>query len=111
MLTAVERTASEAVIIIQQVKAALLEIKRRIRDSYKFYSQDLINNLFNHPYTKIEYMERDLRVSRLTATNYLNELAEGGFLKKQKIGRTNYYINVALTSILTGESMQRPESV
>jgi Fic family protein len=109
MLTAVERTAAEAVIVIQQVKTALLETKRRIRDAYKFYSQDLINNLFNHPYTKIEYLERDLRVSRLTATNYLNELAAGGFLKKQKIGRTNYYVNVALTSILTGESMQRPE--
>ncbi|WP_345789192.1 Fic family protein [Luteolibacter sp. LG18] len=108
MLTAVERTASEAIVIIQKVKAALLETKRRIRDAYKFYSQDLINNLFNHPYTKIEFVERDLGVSRLTATNYLNELAEGGFLQKQKIGRSNYYVNVVLTSILTGESMQRP---
>lgn len=109
MLTAVEKTASEAIVIIQQVKTALLETKRRIRASYKFYSQDLINNLFNHPYTKIEFVERDLKVSRLTATRYLDALVKGGFLEKRKIGRSNYYINLALTSILTGESMQRPE--
>lgn len=73
-----------------------------------FYSQDLINNLFNHPYTKVEFIERDLKVSRLTATKYLEALVSGGFLQKQKIGRTNYYMNPALTSILTGESMQSP---
>lgn len=108
MLTAVEKTAAEAIIIIGRIKEALLETKRRIRANYRFYSQDLINNLFNHPYTKIEFVEKDLKVSRLTATRYLEELTGGGFLAKQKIGRSNYYINLALTSILTGESMQRP---
>jgi len=70
---------------------------------YKFYSQDLINNLFSHPYTKIEFIERDLKVSRLTATRYLELLTTGGFLKKQKIGRTNYFINPGLTSLLICE--------
>lgn len=45
----------------------------------------------------------DLNVSRLTATKYLDALADGGFLKKQKIGRANYYINLALTPILQRE--------
>jgi Fic family protein len=61
----------------------------------------LINNLFMHPYTKIEFVQRDLKVSRLTATKYMDMLHEGGFVKKQKIGRTNYYVNPALTGILT----------
>ena len=82
------------------LRAALLDAKHRIRAQYKFYSQDLINNLFTHPYTKIEFIERDLSVSRLTATKYLDTLAEGGFVKKQKIGRNNYYINLALNAIL-----------
>jgi Fic family protein len=63
----------------------------------------LINHLFYHPYTKIDFLERDLNVSRLTATKYLDTLAKAGFLKKEKIGRSNYYVNVALFRILTGK--------
>ena len=65
---------------------------------------DLINNLFMHPYTKIEFLQRDLQVSRLTATKYLDALAVGGFLQKQKIGRGNYYVNLALSAVLQGDS-------
>ena len=110
MLTAVERSASEAIATIHAINAALLDTKHRLRAQYKFYSQDLINNLFTHPYTKIEFIERDLKVSRLTATKYLNALSEGGFVLKQKIGRSNYYINVALNAILTGESMRNGDA-
>jgi Fic family protein len=76
-------------------------MKRRIRGDYRFYSQDLLNNLFNHPYTKISLIQKDLGVSRQTATRYLNELVEGGVLEKQRVGRTNYYINVPLVEALT----------
>jgi Fic family protein len=109
MLTAVEQSASEAITTIHAISAALLDTKHRIRTQYKFYSQDLINNLFTHPYTKIEFIERDLKVSRLTATKYLDALSQGGFLLKRKIGRSNYYINLALNTILTGEAMQGEE--
>ena len=106
MLDAVEQTATDAIDTIRAIKAALMDAKHRIRSDYKFYSQDLINNLFTHPYTKIEFIEQDLNVSRLTATKYLDALTEGAFLEKKKIGRTNYYINLALNEILTGESMR-----
>lgn len=100
MLEAVEITAQQTIVTVQAIKSALFDYKHRIRDGYKFYSQDLINNLFMHPYTKIEFVQRDLQVSRLTATKYLEALVEGGFISKQKIGRTNYYINLALNAIL-----------
>lgn len=100
MLTAVERTAAQTIRTVSAIKQALLDTKHRIRDGYKFYSQDLINNLFTHPYTKIEFVERDLQVSRLTATKYLEALTDGGFLQKLKVGRSNYYVNVALNAIL-----------
>jgi Fic family protein len=102
MLTAVERTATASVAMIQAIKALLLDYKHRIRERHKFYSQDLINNLFSHPYTKIEFVQRDLKVSRLTATRYLDALASDGFVQERKIGRINYYINVPLFGILTG---------
>jgi Fic family protein len=101
MLSAVEKTARESIATVQAIKTLLQDMKHRIRQQYRFYSQDLINNLFRHPYTKIEFVMRDLGVSRLTATSYLNQLTKGGFLHKQKLGRSNYYINVPLCRILT----------
>jgi len=101
MLEAVEQTATQTIRTIHAIKAALMAYKNRIRVGYKFYSQDLINNLFMHPYTKIDYIQQNLQVSRLTATKYLEALVDGGFVQKQKIWRGNYYVNVALTAILT----------
>lgn len=101
MLAAVESTASDTIRTVTEIKDALLDTKHKIRSQYRFYSQDLINNLFMHPYTKIDFVERDLKVSRLTATKYLETLVEGGFLDKMKVGRSNYYINRSLNDILT----------
>jgi len=100
MLTAVEETARQTIQIVSGIQIALLDYKRRIRVGYKFYSQDLINNLFMHPYTKIEFVEQDMSVSRLTASKYLESLTEGGFLEKRRLGRSNYYINTALYQLL-----------
>lgn len=102
LLEAVEQTAGQTIRTIHGIKDALFAYKHRIRNEYKFYSQDLINNLFMHPYTKIEFIERDLGVSRLTASKYLDALAAGGFVQKKKIGRSNYYVNLALNQILLG---------
>ncbi|MFA6013091.1 MAG: Fic family protein [Desulfobacteraceae bacterium] len=103
MLEAVEQTSQQTIAMVKSIAQALIDYKHRIREDHKFYSQDLINNLFYHPYTKIDFLEKDLNVSRLTATKYLDTLADGGFLKKEKIGRSNYYVNTALFRILTGE--------
>ena len=108
MLEAVEATARQAIGTIHAIKTALFDYKHRIRAGHRFYSQDLINNLFTHPYTKIDFVQRDLGVSRVTATKYLDALAEGGFVRKQKIGRCNYYINVALNAVLQGQAAPAP---
>jgi Fic family protein len=103
MLDAVEQTATQTLATIHAIKAALFDYKHRIRAQHKFYSQDLINNLFTHPYTKIDFLQRDLQVSRLTATKYLDALAASGFVQKQKVGRSNYYVNQALNQILLAQ--------
>jgi Fic family protein len=108
LLEAVEQTAGQTIHTVQAIKAALFGYKHRIRAGYKFYSQDLINNLFMHPYTKIEFVQRDLGVSRITATKYLDALTEGGFVQKQKIGRANYYVNLALNAVLQGPAPGTP---
>lgn len=101
ILTAVERTAEATLVTVQAIKRALMDYKHRIRRQHRFYSQDLINNLFRCPYTKIDFIEQNLKVSRLTARKYLEVLVKDGFLEKRKIGRTNYYINIALFRVLT----------
>ncbi|MDH4246200.1 MAG: Fic family protein [Deltaproteobacteria bacterium] len=101
MLAGVEKTSQHTIQLVQGIRDAMQFYKVEIRKGYKFYSQDLINNLFSHPYTKIGYVMRDLKVTRLTAAKYLDELAEAKFLSKQKIGRSNYYINNALYGLLT----------
>ena len=86
MLTAVEETARQTIEIVSGIQAALLDYKRRIRAGYKFYSQDLINNLFMHPYTKIEFVEQDMSVSRLTASRYLEALTRRRLSRKAEDG-------------------------
>jgi Fic family protein len=101
MLRAVEETATETVQLIGSVKELMQQYKHRIRENYKFYSQDLLNNLFKHPYTKIEFLQDDLGVSRITAASYLNKLAQDGLLEKKKMGTANYYINQQLFELFT----------
>ena len=79
--------------------------KKTIREGLpKIYSQDLINSLFRHPYTKIEYLKTDLNIVRKTAARYLDQLCEIGILNKNKIGKENYYFNVALIEQLKNVS-------
>jgi Fic family protein len=108
LLDAVEQTAGQTIATIHAIKAALFDYKHRIREGYKFYSQDLINHLFTHPYTKIDFVQRDLQVSRLTATKYLDALAAGGFMQKHKVGRGNYYVNLALSAVLQAPAGRAP---
>jgi len=102
MLEAVEVTATETISTVLSINAGLAEYENRIRAEFKFYSPALLSNLFNHPYTKIEFVEHDLKVSRLTATRYLDALATAGLLRKHRLGRGNYYVNVRLYEILAG---------
>lgn len=101
MIQGVERTSRETIELIIQIRELMMNFKHRLRNNYKFYSQDLLNNLFKHPYTKIEFLVADLKISRITAANYLNKLAEDGLLKKERIGTGNYYINEQLFKLLS----------
>ena len=101
MLKGIELTSKQTIKTIHDIKSIMRNYKHSIRSGYKFYSQDLLNNLFKHPYTRIEFIQNDLDVSRITAANYLNQLVEGGYLEKQKLGKSNYYINKTLFKLLS----------
>ncbi|MBI3789619.1 MAG: Fic family protein [Gemmatimonadetes bacterium] len=104
MLEAIEVTAREGIATVGAIRTALLDVKHRIRSAHRFYSQDLINHLFAHPYTRISALQGELGVSRVTATKYLDALVTDGILAKLKRGRSSYYVNRRLMRILTGRS-------
>ncbi|GAA3748957.1 Fic family protein [Flavobacterium ginsengisoli] len=102
MLEGVEQTSKQTILLIDGIKREMMTFKNKMRrDLPKIYSQDLLNNLFRHPYTKIEFVKNELNVTRVTATRYLNELVRVGLLDKHKFGRDIYYINTSLLMLLS----------
>jgi Fic family protein len=111
ILTGIEQTSKETIDLIVKIRKLMLKYKQGIRTQMpKVYSQDLLNNLFRHPYTKIEFVMKDLQVSRLTARRYLELLVSHRFLNKEKIGRSNFYINAPLFSLFIGEPVKVQET-
>lgn len=101
MLKGVEVTAIETISLVEGVKKLMAEFKTDIRGNLnKIYSQDLLNNLFRHPYTKISFLMEELNVSRLTATSYLKQLESRGLVVKFKFWRENFYLNEKLFNLL-----------
>lgn len=86
----------------------MLKHKQKIRQDLEgIYSQDLLNNIFRHPYTKISFLMNDLGVSRPTATKYLDELTAIGVLHKEKLWKESYYINTDLFKLLASVSAEK----
>jgi len=100
MLRAIAESSIQTLDLIESVRHLMADYKNRLREDHpNLYSQDLLNNLFRHPYTKIEFVREDLGVTRQTAAKYLDELAEAGLLRKQTTGRNNYYVNRPLVDL------------
>ena len=101
LLKGIEETSQETIVLIHGIKALMAEYKKGIRENLKkIYSQDLLNNLFRHPYTKIDFICEELQVSRPTATAYLTQLEKAGYIEKIKLGRENFYLNIRLFDLL-----------
>ena len=101
LLNGIALTAQNIITLIQKINHLLQEQKQHIRSQHpRMYSQDLLNNLFQNPYTKIQFLMQDLGVSRATATRHLDTLAAAGILKKARLGRENYYLNTKLIDLL-----------
>ena len=104
LLKGIEITAIETIELVEEIKVLMQQTKQRLRSELpKIYSQDLLNNLFKNPYTKIEFLEKDLNISKRTAQNYLDMISSIGLLDKIKVGNSNYYTNENLIKVLKRE--------
>ncbi len=117
ILKGIEETAIETIRLVNGISDLMGKYKNVLRPLLgKQYKHELLNNLFFHPYTKIEFLENDLMVQRKTAAKYLDIVVGAGLLSKKKINHTNYYINTQLVSLFvnhakTDESVLVVESI
>ena len=86
---------------IHGINSIFNEIQDKVKnEAPKIYSKDLIEQLFVHPYTKIEYISNGLGVERKAASRYLKTLESIGILKLEPIGKENIFINQQLYQLL-----------
>ena len=97
MLDGVEQTSLATTELINDIHTLMNETKDKIKKELpKIYSKDLVEILFTHPYTKIDFLVKDLGIARQTASIYLNELENLGILQSIKLGRSKYFISKEL---------------
>lgn len=106
ILKGVEETAEETIRLVKGISQLMADYKTKLRPLFgRQYKHELLNNLFFHPYTKIEFIQKDMMVQRKTAAKYLDIIVENGLLEKVKIGHTNYYINIQLMDLFMNHQL------
>jgi Fic family protein len=101
ILKAIEETSVLTIVKINSIKKLLDETIIVAKEKApKIYRKELIELLFEQPYSKIEFVVNRLGVERKAGSRYLKKLEEIGILKSQKIGRETIYINSKLIEIL-----------
>lgn len=60
----------------------------------------LVDAIFNQPYTKVNHLTEAGIYAENTARNYLNELVEMSVVEKKQIKGRHYYLNLELERIL-----------
>lgn len=101
ILNAVSTTAQATLTLVENIRVSMAETKFWLRTNHeRLYTQDLLNSLFRHPYTRIDFLVRDLGISRPTASKYLEILSAEGRLTKHRWGRDVYFVNDQLVGLL-----------
>jgi len=101
MLKGIEQTAQSTIEQINKINLLFNETQKLVQEKLpRIYSKDLIEQLFIHPYSKIEFLVNNLGIERKAASRYLNGLEEIGILKSQQKGKEVIYINTKLYNLL-----------
>lgn len=103
MLNAVEDTSRHTLKMIDGIQNAQNEFRETMRDSTTAGANaDLLDTLFEQPYSRISNIVERCRVSRPTAAKWLRDLTASGLLEEVKAGRERFFINRRMLSILRG---------
>lgn len=100
ILKAIEQTAKETIQQIKDINDLFQKCEDKIKTALKSYNKSLLEILFEHPYSKIEYITNRLKISRVTASKYLKELEKIGILQSKQVWKETLYINTELFLLL-----------
>lgn len=101
MLQAIEMTSIQTIEKISLIRQLLDRTIEKVQKyALKIYKKELVELLFDQPYSKIEFVVNRLNIERKAASRYLQELERIGILKSQKVGRETLYINKELIKVL-----------
>src|SRR5659263_690238 len=101
ILTGIEETSEETLMLVKRINDEVATMTAEIKEKLpKLYSKELIDLLFYEFYTKIQYIEEGLSVSRRTAVTYLQTLEKEGFIVSEKIGKERIYQNKRLYNLV-----------
>ncbi len=105
MLDAIQVTSVDTIEMVREIRVELERTVDVVRNALpRIYTRELVETLFVHPYSKIEFLVNSLGVERKAASRYLQSLEDLGLLESQKVGREKIYINVRLMAILARET-------
>jgi Fic family protein len=101
ILRGVEQTATQTIQQIKEINKLFSTTQENIKKKVeKSYNKELLELLFEHPYSKIDHVIDRLKVSRVTAAKYLKELEGIGILQSRRIWKETLYINTQLFELL-----------
>ncbi len=101
ILDTVQHTSNDTIRTIKSIRSLMDNMIITVKNKRpKIYSKELVEVLFHQPYCRISALEDNLKITRFTASKYLQELEEIGLLKGEKVGRDMLYINKPLFSLL-----------
>jgi Fic family protein len=100
-LDGIEVTSKQTLEKIKSIKKLFETDLEKIKEYCpKLYSKELVEIIFENPYSKIEFLINKLNINRKTASKYLKELENNHFLNHVQIGKEIIYINNDLMEIL-----------
>lgn len=101
VLEGIRQTSLSTVQKIDAIYAVQERTQARIRNTMSIGANaDLISVLFEQPYSRISSVMKACRVSRPTATSWLNALVDAGVLVSVKAGRERLFINTGFLEVL-----------
>lgn len=104
ILDGVADTADWTVSKIDAIRRLFEQTRQHIRTHAQgIYTHELVNLLFEQPYTRIANLEAAGIAKRQTASKYLKELSDIGVLQEIAIGRDKLFIHPRLMELLRGE--------
>ena len=101
VIRGVTETAIEARNTVDQIRDLRQEYaERTLRDCPTAASEQLLNLVFERPYSTVGMVQDAEQVSRNTASAHLDALEKAGMLTSRRIGRYRVFLNNALIELL-----------